>query len=152
MPRNKVKDPNHLGLGHLLIWKSSDITSGWINSILLNFLSMYASDFLGINIGLIGVLLSAILAPIAASLIQMAISRTREFDADGIIYENVKFCDFWGFERALASHIQYEDYGHPVLTIDRPYNAKTSGQLRTRFQAFVESLEIKRIQQGKEVK
>ena len=30
----------------------------------------------------------------------------REFDADGIIYENVKFCDFWGFERALASHIQ----------------------------------------------
>lgn len=76
----------------------------------------------------------------------------REFDADGIIYENVKFCDFWGFERALASHIQYEDYGHPVLTIDRPYNAKTSGQLRTRFQAFVESLEIKRIQQGKEVK
>ena len=30
--------------------------------------------------------------------------------------------------------------------------AKTSGQLRTRFQAFVESLEIKRIQQGKEVK
>ena len=76
----------------------------------------------------------------------------REYDADGIIYENVKFCDFWGFERALASHIQYEEYGHPVLTIDRPYNAKTSGQLRTRFQAFVESLEIKRIQQGKEVK
>ena len=29
---------------------------------------------------------------------------------------------------------------------------KQSGQLRTRFQAFVESLEIKRIQQGKEVK
>ena len=76
----------------------------------------------------------------------------REFKADGIIYENVKFCDFWGFERALASHIQHEEYGHPVLTIDRPYNAKTSGQLRTRFQAFVESLEIKRIQQGKEVK
>ena len=76
----------------------------------------------------------------------------REYDADGIIYENVKFCDFWGFERALASHIQFEEYGHPVLTIDRPYNAKTSGQLRTRFQAFVESLEIKRIQQGKEVK
>ena len=76
----------------------------------------------------------------------------REYNADGIIYENVKFCDFWGFERALASHIQFEEYGHPVLTIDRPYNAKTSGQLRTRFQAFVESLEIKRIQQGKEVK
>ncbi len=83
---------------------------------------------------------------------QTADRLAREYEADGIIYENVKFCDFWGFERALASHIQFEEYGHPVLTIDRPYNAKTSGQLRTRFQAFVESLEIKRIQQGKEVK
>ena len=34
------------------------------------------------GLGLVGVLLSAILAPIGASLIQMAISRTREFDAD----------------------------------------------------------------------
>ena len=34
------------------------------------------------GLGLLGVLLSAILAPIAASLIQMAISRTREYDAD----------------------------------------------------------------------
>lgn len=71
---------------------------------------------------------------------------TREFHADGIIYEQIKFCDFWGFERALASHIQKEEYGHPVLSIDRPYNARNSGQLRTRVQAFVESLEIKRIQ------
>lgn len=36
----------------------------------------------GGGLGLIGVLLSSILAPIGASLIQMAISRTREFDAD----------------------------------------------------------------------
>ena len=36
----------------------------------------------GGGLGLIGVLLSAILAPIGASLIQMAISRTREYDAD----------------------------------------------------------------------
>ena len=34
------------------------------------------------GLGLLGVLLSAILVPIAASLIQMAISRTREYDAD----------------------------------------------------------------------
>lgn len=69
----------------------------------------------------------------------------REFKADGIIYEQMKFCDFWGFERALVSHIMSEEKGWPVLSIDRPYNAKSSGQLRTRFQAFVESLEIKRI-------
>lgn len=72
----------------------------------------------------------------------------REFKADGIIYEQMKFCDFWGFERALVSHIMSTERGWPVLSIDRPYNARTSGQLRTRFQAFVESLEIKRIQKN----
>lgn len=72
----------------------------------------------------------------------------REFKADGIIYEQMKYCDFWGFERALVSHIMTEEYGWPVLSIDRLYNAKGSGQLRTRFQAFVESLEIKKIQKG----
>lgn len=69
----------------------------------------------------------------------------REYHADGIIYEQMKFCDYWGFERALVSHIMSTEKGWPVLSIDRPYNAKSSGQLRTRFQAFVESLEIKRI-------
>ncbi|MCF0140977.1 MAG: 2-hydroxyacyl-CoA dehydratase [Mogibacterium sp.] len=72
----------------------------------------------------------------------------KEYNADGIIYEQMKFCDFWGFERALVSHIMAEELGWPVLSIDRPYNAKGSGQLRTRFQAFVESLEIKKIQKG----
>ena len=72
----------------------------------------------------------------------------REFKADGIIYEQMKFCDFWGFERALVSYIMSTERGWPVLSIDRPYNARTSGQLRTRFQAFVESLEIKRIQKN----
>ena len=70
----------------------------------------------------------------------------KEFGAEGIIYEQMKYCDYWGFERALVSHIMHDEYGWPVLSIDRLYNNKTSGQLRTRFQAFVESLEIKRIQ------
>ncbi|MBD5084823.1 MAG: 2-hydroxyacyl-CoA dehydratase [Clostridiales bacterium] len=74
----------------------------------------------------------------------------REYNAEGIIFEQIKFCDFWAFERALASHIQETEYGHPVLSIDRPYNARSSGQLRTRMQAFVESLEIKRIQKNRE--
>ena len=74
----------------------------------------------------------------------------KEYKADGIIYEQMKFCDFWAFERALASHILTEEYNWPTLSIDRPYRAGRSGQLRTRFQAFVEALEIKRIQQGKE--
>ena len=70
----------------------------------------------------------------------------REFHADGIIYEQMKYCDYWGFELALASHVVHEEYGWPVLSIDRVYSNGSSGQLRTRVQAFVESLEIKRIQ------
>ena len=69
----------------------------------------------------------------------------REYNAEGIIYEQMKYCDYWGFERALASHILHDEYGWPVLSIDRLYNNGNSGQLRTRVQAFVESLEIKRI-------
>jgi benzoyl-CoA reductase/2-hydroxyglutaryl-CoA dehydratase subunit BcrC/BadD/HgdB len=74
----------------------------------------------------------------------------REFNADGIIFEQIKFCDYWGFERALAAYIQEKEYGHPVLSIDRPYMTRSSGQLRTRLQAFVESLEIKKINRLKE--
>ncbi len=42
-----------------------------------------------------------------------------------------------------------EKFNYPVLTIDRPYTVGISGQLRTRVQAFVESVEIKKIQGGK---
>ena len=69
----------------------------------------------------------------------------REFGAEGIIYEQMKYCDYWGFERALVSHIMAEEKNWPVLSVDRLYNNGNSGQLRTRVQAFVESLEIKRI-------
>ena len=76
----------------------------------------------------------------------------RENGAEGIVYEQMKFCDFWAFERPLASHILHDEYGWPVLSIDRPYNVRNSGQLRTRFQAFVEALEIKRIHAEEEAK
>ena len=42
-----------------------------------------------------------------------------------------------------------EDYGYPVLSIDRPYVVGSSGQIRTRIQAFVESLEIKKINRNR---
>lgn len=76
----------------------------------------------------------------------------KEFKAEGIIYEQMKYCDYWGFERALVSHVMHDEYGWPVLSIDRLYNNGNSGQLRTRVQAFVESLEIKRIhkEEGKQ--
>ena len=71
-----------------------------------------------------------------------------EYKADGIIYEQAKFCDFWGYERMLNTQILREEYGVPTLGIDREYVVRGSGQLATRVQAFVESLEIKKIQEG----
>ncbi|MBQ2564322.1 MAG: 2-hydroxyacyl-CoA dehydratase [Oscillospiraceae bacterium] len=76
----------------------------------------------------------------------------KEYNAEGIIYEQMKYCDYWGFERALVSHVMAEDYGWPILSIDRLYNNGNSGQLRTRVQAFVESLEIKKIHKEAEAK
>lgn len=69
----------------------------------------------------------------------------RHFHADGIIYQQIKFCDYWGYERAYASRVMREEYGYPVLSIDRPYAVSNAGQLRTRVQAFVESMEIKKL-------
>lgn len=75
-----------------------------------------------------------------------------DYHAEGVIYEQLKFCEYWGYERALASHIITNDFGIPSVSVDRQYTANASGQLRTRVQAFVESLEIKRIQKGGAVK
>ena len=75
-----------------------------------------------------------------------------EYHADGVLYEQLKFCEYWGYERALASYIMSNDYGVPTAAVDRQYTASASGQLRTRVQAFVESLEIKKIQKERQAK
>lgn len=72
----------------------------------------------------------------------------RRFHADGIIYQQIKFCDYWGYERAYGARVMREQYGYPVLSIDRPYAVGNAGQLRTRVQAFVESMEIKKLKKG----
>lgn len=69
----------------------------------------------------------------------------KEYRADGIVLQQLKFCDYWGYERAHMTHVMREEYGYPVLSVDRPYTVGSSGQLRTRVQAFVESVEIKKI-------
>ena len=70
----------------------------------------------------------------------------REYKADGIIYQQMKFCDPWAYEKMMGSTILRDDYGWPVLAVDRPYSIGTSGQMRTRVQAFIESMDIKKIQ------
>lgn len=71
-----------------------------------------------------------------------------DYHADGIIYEQMKFCDPWAYERTVGTQVLRDEYHYPVLSVDRPYAVGHSGQLRTRVQAFVESIEIKKIQGG----
>ena len=60
-----------------------------------------------------------------------------------------KFCEYWSYERVIDTVIMKRDFGIPVCSIEKEYINSASGQLRTRFQAFVESVEIKKIQEGK---
>lgn len=72
-----------------------------------------------------------------------------EYKADGVIYENMKFCEFWSYEKVLASYIFTNELNIPCCTIEKEYALGAVGQLRTRFQAFIEALEIKNIHGGK---
>ena len=73
----------------------------------------------------------------------------KEYHADGIIIASNKFCEYWSYERVIDTFILKRDFGLPVCSIEKEYINSASGQLRTRFQAFVESVEIKHIQEGK---
>ena len=76
----------------------------------------------------------------------------KEYKADGVIVESNKFCEYWSYERVADTIILPRDFGLPVCSIEKEYINSASGQLRTRFQAFVESLEIKKIQEKEGVK
>ena len=84
---------------------------------------------------------------------QFLFDLAKEYGAEGVILQNMKFCEYWGYERAQAAMWMQEGFALPdtlpVCQIERDYTIAAAGQLRTRFQAFVESLEIKRIQAGK---
>ena len=64
--------------------------------------------------------------------------------------EHEVHCEFWSYEKVLASHVLQQEMGIPCCTIEKEYTLGPVGQLRTRFQAFVESLEIKKLGAEKE--
>ena len=72
----------------------------------------------------------------------------REYKADGLIVASNKFCEYWSYERTMDALILPRDFGIPTCSIEKEYVNSASGQLRTRFQAFIESVEIKKIQEG----
>ena len=69
----------------------------------------------------------------------------RDYHADGMIVVSNKLCEYWSYERVVDTVVMRRDYGIPVCSIEKEYVNNASGQLRTRFQAFVESVELKKI-------
>ncbi len=68
-----------------------------------------------------------------------------EYKADGLIVESNKFCEYWSYERVIDALIIPRDFNIPTCSIEKEYINSASGQLRTRFQAFVESVELKKL-------
>ena len=54
----------------------------------------------------------------------------------GVIYHTIKFCDYYGFEYSKLCH----ELTVPMLKLESDYTIQSSGQLRTRLEAFAEGL------------
>ena len=73
-----------------------------------------------------------------------------DYNADGLIVQQMKFCEYWEYERMYCQHIMESDYDLPCMGIEKEYINTSTGQLRTRFQAFVEALELKKTERGEQ--
>ena len=91
-------------------------------SMLANFAFFFGGNRDNNNpMGFLGVLLAAIVAPIAAALVQMAISRTREYSADR------SGAEISGRPRALASALaKIQDWAHRTPNYDAERSPATA--------------------------
>lgn len=64
----------------------------------------------------------------------------REFRVDAMLSERLMFCDVAGYEQFMLGGDLKEE-GIPHLKLDREYLLGSVGQMRTRIQAFLESIE-----------
>ncbi len=63
----------------------------------------------------------------------------KEYKADGVVVQIMKFCDLWSIESsALVPALR--EAGIPVLKLEREYRLSAEGQIKTRVQAFLESM------------
>lgn len=63
----------------------------------------------------------------------------KEFRVDGVIFQRLAFCETWGFEQYSLTN-DFRERNIPLLCMDREYTLGGVGQLRTRVQAFLETL------------
>ncbi len=63
----------------------------------------------------------------------------KEYKVDGIIGAKMIFCDQWNVENYLLKNDMHEEK-IPFMSVEREYITSGTGQLKTRVQAFIESL------------
>ncbi len=61
------------------------------------------------------------------------------FEIDGVIFEKQAFCDSWGIE-LFSINNDFKEWNVPLLVIEREYVLSSVGQLKTRVQAFLETI------------
>jgi benzoyl-CoA reductase/2-hydroxyglutaryl-CoA dehydratase subunit BcrC/BadD/HgdB len=71
---------------------------------------------------------------------QTMVDLFQECGARGIIFTRIKFCQIWANEVHNLRH-RLETNPLPLLVLEREYGTVSSGQIKTRVQAFLERLE-----------
>lgn len=64
----------------------------------------------------------------------------KAYRVDGVVSEAIRYCQPYGFSNPLLRR-RLEDAGIPMLELDVEYGVTGSGQIRTRVQAFLETIE-----------
>ena len=64
---------------------------------------------------------------------------SEDFNVDGVIFQRLSFCDLWGIEQFTIKN-EFEGWNIPLMMLDREYTMSGVGQLRTRVQAFLETI------------
>lgn len=67
----------------------------------------------------------------------------KDFKIDGMIYQRLKFCQLWGVDMHNMARLCDEEQ-IPLLSLEREYGFISSGQLKTRLQAFSELIESRK--------
>lgn len=62
-----------------------------------------------------------------------------KYRVEGVVMQSLKFCDLWGVE-AVSLTDELRSRKVPVLRLDREYALGNEGQIKTRVQAFLESM------------
>lgn len=71
----------------------------------------------------------------------------KEYKVDGVVFETIIFCDLWNYEEVTFLE-ELKAIDMPYVDLSREYKLTGEGQLRTRIQAFIESIKSKREQEA----